>query len=81
MNLPYVQFVDKRMILVTYILCMSLLGCSQTNSTPTSKPTVQYTPIEYWNCVTRHQGKDQASQKDLEDCLELYRKIDQTQSN
>ena len=72
---------DKRMILVAYISCMSLLGCSQTNSTPTSKPTVQYTPIEYWNCVTRHQGKDQASQKDLEDCLELYRKIDQTQSN
>ena len=51
------------------------------NSTPTSKPTAQYTPIEYWNCVTRHQGKDQASQKALEDCLELYRKIDQTQSN
>ena len=51
------------------------------NSTPTSKPTAQYTPIEYWNCVTRHQDKDQASQKDLEDCLELYRKIDQTQSN
>lgn len=51
------------------------------NSTPTSKPTVQYTPIEYWNCVTRHQGKDQASQKDLKDCLELYRKIEQTQSN
>ena len=51
------------------------------NSTPTSKPTAQYTPIEYWNCVTRHQGKDEASQKALEDCLELYRKIEQTQSN
>ena len=51
------------------------------NSTPTSKPTAQSTPIEYWNCVTRHQGKDEASQKALEDCLELYRKIDQTQSN
>ena len=62
-------------------LSLSLSGCSQTYSTPKPKPTVQYTPIEYWNCVTRHQGKDKASQKALEDCLELYRKIDQTQSN
>jgi hypothetical protein len=71
----------KRKVLVTYFLCMGILGCSQTYSTPKTKPTAQYTPIEYWNCVTRHQGKDQASQKALEDCLELYRKIDQTQSN
>ena len=71
----------KRNVLASLIFCMGLMGCSQTYTTPKPKPAVQYTPIEYWNCVTRHQGQDKASQKALEDCLELYRKIDQTQSN
>jgi len=71
----------KLKVFATSILCLSLLGCSQTYTTPKPKPAVQYSPIEYWNCVSRHQGKDEASQKALEDCLALYRKIDQTQSN
>ena len=71
----------KLKVFATSILCLSLLGCSQTNTTPKPKSVVQYTPIEHWNCVTRNQGQDKASQKALEDCLELYCKIDQTQSN